>query len=168
VRLGPPAVVRLERALAHEVLPLDDIDGAHPSADEHAGGTGANGSQAAAPVPRKLVPAGRRAHRAPCTGQGGRAEPAADSDQHSRGRAVGGAQPDPDRPWSMPPVGRPRRRAAVGPLHLGRRLAGRSVAVLRDRCPAVDEAVSVAVAPRRTSGSRRAGRPRRSPDRRTA
>src|SRR4051812_140426 len=35
------------------------------------------------------------------------------------------------------------------------------------RCRAVDEAVSVAVAPRRTSGSRRAGRPRRSPDRRT-
>src|SRR4051812_7017982 len=27
---GPPAVVRLERALAHEVLPLHDIDGAHP------------------------------------------------------------------------------------------------------------------------------------------
>src|SRR6476659_975982 len=28
-----------------------------------------------------------------------------------------------------------------------------------DRCPPVDEAVSVAVVPRRTSGSRRAGRP---------
>src|SRR5215203_1294989 len=36
------------------------------------------------------------------------------------------------------------------------------------RCRAVDEAVSVVVAPRRTSGSRRAGRPPRSTDRRTA
>src|SRR3954454_19522647 len=35
-----------------------------------------------------------------------------------------------------------------------------------ERCPAVDEAVSVAVAPRWTSGSRRAGRPGRSTDRR--
>src|SRR4051794_41184573 len=39
VRLGSPAVVRLERALAHEELPLHDIDGAHPSADERAGGS---------------------------------------------------------------------------------------------------------------------------------
>src|SRR3712207_2861066 len=30
VGLGPTAVVRLERALAHEVLPLHDIDGAPP------------------------------------------------------------------------------------------------------------------------------------------
>src|SRR3954447_69109 len=30
VGLRPPAIVRLERALAHEVLPLHDIDGAHP------------------------------------------------------------------------------------------------------------------------------------------
>src|SRR5918998_4631970 len=51
VGLGPAAVVRLERALAHEVLPLHDIDGAHPSVDERAGGTGANGWWAAAPVP---------------------------------------------------------------------------------------------------------------------
>src|ERR687894_138934 len=32
VGLGPAAVVRLERALAHEVLPLHDIDGARPPA----------------------------------------------------------------------------------------------------------------------------------------
>src|SRR3954452_4695684 len=32
VGLGPAAVVRLERALAHEVLPLHDIDGAPPPA----------------------------------------------------------------------------------------------------------------------------------------
>src|SRR5919112_1088048 len=31
VGLGPATVVRLERALAHEVLPLHDIDGANPS-----------------------------------------------------------------------------------------------------------------------------------------
>src|SRR3954463_14299590 len=30
VGLGPAAVVRLERALAHEVLPLHDVDGADP------------------------------------------------------------------------------------------------------------------------------------------
>src|SRR4051812_49774608 len=35
---GPPAVVRLERALAHEVLPLHDIDGAHPPAGGRAQG----------------------------------------------------------------------------------------------------------------------------------
>src|ERR671917_2185381 len=32
VGLGPAAVVRLERALAHEILPLHDIDGARPPA----------------------------------------------------------------------------------------------------------------------------------------
>src|SRR5918994_138881 len=38
VGLGPAAVVRLERALAHKVLPLHDIDGAHPSVDGDARG----------------------------------------------------------------------------------------------------------------------------------
>src|SRR4051812_48431810 len=55
VGLRPTAVVRLERALAHEVLPLHDIGGAHPP-----GGGGARGSgrRCAAPRgPRKLVPA---------------------------------------------------------------------------------------------------------------
>jgi hypothetical protein len=54
------------------------------------------------------------------------------------------------------PEGTASRRAGGGPV-------GHA-----DRCRAVDGAVSVAVAPRRTSGSRRVGRPRRSPDRRTA
>src|SRR5687768_295118 len=49
VGLGPPAVVRLERALAHEVLPLHDIDGAHPSADERAGASARTAGQ---PRPR--------------------------------------------------------------------------------------------------------------------
>src|SRR3712207_6280519 len=40
VDLGPAAVVRLERALAHEVLPLHDIGGALPSVDEGARGVG--------------------------------------------------------------------------------------------------------------------------------
>src|SRR3954464_5268641 len=37
VGLRPPAVVRLERALAHEVLPLHDIAGAPPPVGERAG-----------------------------------------------------------------------------------------------------------------------------------
>src|SRR4051812_6645235 len=38
VGLGPAAVVRLERALAHEVLPLHDIGGAPPPAGGRARG----------------------------------------------------------------------------------------------------------------------------------
>src|SRR4051794_15854962 len=37
VGLGPTAGVRLERALAHEVPPLHDTDGAHPPVGECAG-----------------------------------------------------------------------------------------------------------------------------------
>src|SRR3712207_1994347 len=40
VGLGPAAVVRLERALAHEVLPLHDIDGARPPGGGRTTGTG--------------------------------------------------------------------------------------------------------------------------------
>src|SRR5947209_8840406 len=40
VGLGPAAVVRLERALAHEVLSLHVIGGARPPADGHAWGAG--------------------------------------------------------------------------------------------------------------------------------
>src|SRR5918996_4417582 len=43
VGLRPSAVVRLERALAHEVLPLHDIDGARPPVDGRAGATGTDG-----------------------------------------------------------------------------------------------------------------------------
>src|SRR5688572_7717956 len=111
VGLGPPAVVRLERALAHEVLPLHDIDGAHPSADERAGGNGANGWKAAAPVPPEAGSCWPARARAPCGEQGERAEPAADSDQHSRGRAAAGDRPEPDRSWSTHGWRRPRRRA---------------------------------------------------------
>src|SRR3954463_15173133 len=38
VGLGPATVVRLERALAHEGLPLHDSGGAYPPADGHAQG----------------------------------------------------------------------------------------------------------------------------------
>src|SRR5688500_7733289 len=55
VGLRPTAVVRLERALAHEVLPLHDIDGAHPSADGRTRGAGTT-DDAARRCPRKLVP----------------------------------------------------------------------------------------------------------------
>ena len=51
VGLGPAAVVRLERALAHEVLPLHDIDGAHPPVDGRARGSRRGRRTAAAPVP---------------------------------------------------------------------------------------------------------------------
>src|SRR3954466_7933040 len=69
----------------------------------------------------------------------------------------------------MPKTG--RNATADGPPGTGRRRGGTPEPTRpgesQHRCRAVDEAVSVAVAPRRTSGSRRAGRPRRSPDRRT-
>src|SRR5919206_4205584 len=47
VGLGPAAVVRLERALAHEVLLRHDIGGAHPAGERRPW------------WPRKLVPANR-------------------------------------------------------------------------------------------------------------
>src|ERR671916_3245433 len=43
VGLRPSAVVRLERALAHEVLPLHDIGGAHPPVGGARGATGTDG-----------------------------------------------------------------------------------------------------------------------------
>src|SRR6476661_11230572 len=48
VGLGPTAVVRLERALAHEVLPLHDIGGAHPPV----GGRARDGRTRRKAVPR--------------------------------------------------------------------------------------------------------------------
>ena len=62
VGLGPTAVVRLERALAHEVLPLHDIDGAHPPVDGRARGAGRGEPR---PAPRKLVTADRHTPGAP-------------------------------------------------------------------------------------------------------
>src|SRR3954453_9698478 len=69
----------------------------------------------------------------------------------------------------MPKTG--RNATADGSPGTGRRRGGTPEPTRpgesQHRCRAVDEAVSVAVAPRRTSGSRRAGRPRRAPARRT-
>ena len=161
VGLRPPAVVRLERALAHEVLPLHDIDGAHPPVGERARGD-RDGRRCADPRrPRKLVTATRphtdsHLHRRTARA-GGRPEPSTDSSQHNRGTAVAGDRADPDRPWSTR-QGICRRRHAEPTRPAGH----------PERCRAVDGAVSVAPAPRRTSGSRREGRPRRSADRRTA
>src|SRR5512133_2554338 len=53
VGLRPSAVVRLERALAHEVLPLHDIGGAHPPVGGHARGVGRQ--DAVLRRPRKLL-----------------------------------------------------------------------------------------------------------------
>src|SRR5256885_1731091 len=53
VGLRPPAVVRLERALAHEVLPLHDVDGALPPVDGRARGAG-HGRSRIPGRPRKL------------------------------------------------------------------------------------------------------------------
>src|SRR3954468_4442158 len=50
VGLRPSAIVRLERALAHEVLPLHDIGGAHPPVGGRARVSGAHGN-CRAPVP---------------------------------------------------------------------------------------------------------------------
>src|SRR3954469_12805795 len=51
VGLGPAAVVRLERALAHEVLPLHDIGGAHPPAGGRARGGREDGGAASPGTP---------------------------------------------------------------------------------------------------------------------
>src|SRR3954447_5303995 len=89
VRLGPTAVVRLEGALAHEVLLLHDIGG--------------------------RVPAGRRARSGqtpgswfPARANGGQDVPAplrgalADSDQHSRGSRPAGEAPTGPTPQAAP------------------------------------------------------------------
>ena len=142
VGLGPATVVRLERALAHEVLPLHDIDGAHPPVDGYAR------RDRCTPEPTR-------------TGQAEQAGPSTDSDQHNRGRPTTG-EPGGSRPLMVHP-------ARSGPSATRRtRCSTTRPAAPGHRCRAVDEAVSVAVAPRRTSGSRRAGRARRSPDRRIA
>ena len=164
VGLGPTAVVRLERALAHEVLPLHDIDGAHPPVGGRARGDRRRTATCRAPATPEAGHCGRTRTAPTCTGvrrAGWRPEPSTDSSQHNRGTR-GGRRPG----GSRPPMVHPAAPGERGRRHAGRRRA-RS-AVDRERCRAVDGAVSVAVAPRRTSGSRRVGRPRRSPDRRIA
>jgi hypothetical protein len=111
--------------------------------------------------PRKLV---SRGPAAPAVAHPGGVptgqDPSTDSDQHSRGilpsgRPVGHRLPslhqDGDAGCAARRSGRPTTRPGRRP----------------DRCRAVDGAVSVAVAPRRASGFRRAGRPVGIPDRRT-
>ena len=104
VGLRPTAVVRLERALAHEVLPLHDIGGAHPPV----GGCA-----------RRSV-AARRYPVAPEAGHCERRAPT-DFDQHNRGNATADGRAHPDHPWCTrgPPAGngapsrRARRRSAI-------------------------------------------------------
>ena len=107
VGLGPTAVVRLERALAHEVLPLHDIDGAHPPVGGRA--RGADGRRSRVPRPgswslrsRTPAPPGSCVLRE----RRRRSEPSTDSGQHNRGtRRRPAAGRIADRPWS------PRRRS---------------------------------------------------------
>src|SRR5215217_4232194 len=101
VGLGPPAVVRLERALAHEVLLLHDIGGAHPPVGGHAGGGRDQRRRAASRRPRKLVTAEQHTPPSTCAavlhGWRRRPEPSTDSSQHNRGSAgagnLGGSRP---------------------------------------------------------------------------
>jgi hypothetical protein len=159
VGLGPPAVVRLERALAHEGLPL------RRRCTPTGGRARRAGADFAAPPTRKLVSVDRphrsAADRPVVRSEGGRDRPQTGSSiAEVRRRPVAGS-----RSGSWPTVhgrarvaGRPAGTPCDGPAT---RPGSR-----RCRCPAVDGAVSVAVAPRRTPGIRRAGRPRRSTDRR--
>jgi hypothetical protein len=126
VGLRPAAGVRLERALAHEVLPLHDIGGAHPPVGGCARGSGT---------------AVRRSPGTPEAGHCGRRAPT-DFNQHNRGNATADGRAHPDRSWSTRRCRRGRRHA--GPTR---------PRLLPARCRAVDGAVSVAVAPRWTSGS---------------
>src|SRR5690349_1221998 len=91
VGLGPAPVVRLERALAHEVLPLHDIDGAHPPVDGHA----------------------RRDRCTPGPTRTGQAEqagrPQTPTSITEDGRAPAN-RADPDRPWSTRHARDPLRR----------------------------------------------------------
>ena len=134
VGLGPTTVVRLERALAHEVLPLHGIGGAHPPVGGCARGAGT--AVRRSPVTPEAGPCGRHAPT--------------DSSQHNRGIASADGRAHPDRPWSprATQVGVRTRRG--GP---DRPTASTRPDHLPERCRAVDEAVSVAVAPRWTSGS---------------
>jgi hypothetical protein len=95
VGLGPTTVVRLERALAHEGLPLGQrlrTTVLHP-AGRRATGAGADG---AALRTRKLVSADRphRSARRPAGLLRGRQGPSTDALQHSRGPAAAGGRDD--------------------------------------------------------------------------
>src|SRR5215210_7810821 len=108
VGLGPTTVVRLERALAHEGLPLGQrmrTTVLHP-AGRRAAGAGADG---AALRTRKLVSADRPHRSAGRPGRGplrGRQGPSTEGIQHSRGPAAAGgrdgaaAVADPPESWT--------------------------------------------------------------------
>jgi hypothetical protein len=109
VGLGPAAVVRLERALAHEMLPLHDIDGARPPAGGRTRQGRVHGGSrhpvhrtptSIAEGTRAPGPGARRTHDDPATAGGdGRAAPPSErhaprragSRRRARCRAVDGA-----------------------------------------------------------------------------
>src|SRR4051794_41437620 len=89
VGLGPAAVVRLERALAHEVLLLQDIGG--------------------------RAPAGRRARSGPGRGGAGRTPGDPGSWFSARKTGGGGGAPAPPRRLCRPPPAKPRGGPGPGP-----------------------------------------------------
>ncbi len=116
VGLGPAAVVRLERALAHEGLPL------RRRCTPAGGRARRAGADCAAPPTRKLVAADRphrsAADRLTVPSEGGRDRPQAEPSiaEVRRGPVAGPGCHPPDPSWSGTVLARARRRA-------GRRLA---------------------------------------------
>jgi hypothetical protein len=105
VGLRPAAVVRLERALAHEVLLRHDIGG-RASAGGRARAGCRQGRRRAGPV----TPGSWSLRTAV------RAGPSTDSDQHSRETGSPGARPDTDSSACTRRPSRGERRAGRGPL----------------------------------------------------
>ena len=126
VGLRPTAVVRLERCACSRGTPTT----------RHRRCASAGGR-----VRAEVGAAVRRYPVAPEAGHCERRAPT-DFDQHNRGNTTADGRAHPDHPWCTrgPPAGE-RRAEPTRPAEVG------------DRCRAVDGAVSVAVAPRWTSGS---------------
>jgi hypothetical protein len=143
VGLRPTAVVRLERALAHEVLLRHDIDGATRrwTGTRGAGTT----AESRTPAPPEAVPADGTRRRRPQTPTSITETPP----PPVTGRIA-------DCSWSPcdAPDGVRTRRGGPDAM-----VATTRPDHLPERCRAVDRAVSVAVAPRRTTGSRRRADP---------
>jgi hypothetical protein len=128
VGLRPSAVVRLEGALAHEVLLLHGIGGAHPPVGECA-----RGERYGRRLPNSDDPGSwslRSEGRSPtCTavlrGWRRRPDPSTDSSQHNRGNAAVEERAHPDHPWSTRRTRSGRRHAVTdAPGYTPRALPG--------------------------------------------
>jgi hypothetical protein len=166
VGLGPTTVVRLERALAHEELlrlRLRMEAGADGAAPRTRRLVSADRPHRSAGLPVRSALRGRQgpstdppsiAEDGPLPVAGTRAVPRIDPTGSWRAAAI----------VTDPPCSGTARSGCTQARRRTTRATRRDGP--RRRCPAVDGAVSVAVAPRRTPGFRRRGRPRRSTDRR--